>query len=535
MPAPSLNPLHTFPRPHGPTEAGRAYWLGLLGFFLVSFLLNYHPHDFPFFYHVDEAYKAQQVAERQRGFTHPLLLLNLTQMVHDVWGGGDSRQIAAEAGRLVSATAGAGSVTIAFAIGWLLAGALGGYLSGLALLFCPQLYLLSHFTKEDSVLTLGWLTVMAMLYLLHRQHGKIDLIATGMACGLLISSKYIGILLLPAALLVALEGTWPASLTRFRRLAILIFFAAGTFVVANAPLLLQASTSLDRLTDEFRHLAQGHGGISPYESPSYYGEAFYAQNGFWWIPAAALGWIITIRQKAFRFPTLVILGAGLVYLFLLLISHKQAETYYLPLNAMVHTYAGIGIALTARALLKNRHRSWMALPVACLLAVPPLAADARLLSEHWRLFATDSLAALREYVAVALPAEAKILQDRRVQLPTPDGDRKAWVPEGRPWPEIVQARYAGEWGTLEELRAEGFTHVAVAWADYYRFVLEGAKPAEALREEYEALRQFYLTLPEEAQLVWESAPADNMYFWPGLQLFDIRPAKDSREPAAPES
>jgi len=501
---------------------GKLYWLGLLGSFLIAFLFYHQPHDFPWFYHVDEAYKAQQIADGERGFTHPLLLLNLTQLVHNVWRGGDDIQIAAEAGRLVSAGCGAGCVAVAFAIGWLLAGACGGYFAGIATLLTPQLYLLSHFTKEDSVLALSWLTVAALLYLLHRQRTQLDLIATGMACGLAVSAKYAGILLLPAAMLTALGGRWPRNLPWPRRLLTLLFFAAGTFLLANAPMLLEFSRSSERIVDELRHLAGGHSGIATYASPAYYGGVFYAANGFWWTPAAAIGLAFLFSQRITRLPTIALTSSGLIYLLFLLLSRKQAEPYYLPLNLLIHLYAAIGAGWVILFCAQKAPR-WAGPVAAVLLLLIPIAADTRLTLQHWYWFQNDSLAGLREYVATSLPADARIVQDRRAHLPNPeDPRRQPWVPTEGHWPEIIDSRYAGDTGSLQELRERGITHVAVSWTDYYRFVLPDAEPTEDAREEFERLRSFYLTLREEGELLWEAPLTGNLYLWPGVELYDIR-------------
>jgi len=518
-----LNRPASHPSPPQLPTGGKLYWLGLLGSFLIAFLFYHQPHDFPWFYHVDEAYKAQQVADRERGFTHPLLLLNLTQLVHNVWRGGDDIQIAAEAGRLVSAVSGAGCVAVAFAIGWLLAGAFGAYFAAIAVLLTPQLYLLSHFTKEDSVLALSWLTVGAMLYLLHRQRTQLDLIATGMACGLAVSSKYAGILLLPAAMATALGGRWPKNLPWPRRLLTLLFFAAGTFVLANAPMLLEFSRSNDRILDELRHLSGGHSGIATAASPAYYGGVFYKFNGFWWTPATIVGLAFLITFRHTRLPTLAFVGSGLIYLFFLLISRKQAETYYLPLNLLIHLYGAIGAAWAIQFCLQKRASRWLGGTAAALLLLPPLASDIRRTSQQWHWFQNDSLAAFREYVATSLPPDARIVQDQRAHLPNPDDPRRRpWVPEEGRWPEIIDSRYAGDVGSLEELRARGVTHVAVSWTDYYRFVVPNAQPTAEAREEFEGLRTFYETLRNEGKLLWEAPLTGNMYLWPGVELYDIR-------------
>jgi len=89
-------------------------------------------------------------------------------------------------------------------------------------------------------------------------------------------------------------------------------------------------------------------------------------------------------------------------------------------------------------------------------------------------------------------------------------------------PNASRRLYAGEIGSIQAARDAGFQYVAVAWPDYYRFLRMDSvirKPLDA--GGFEKIRHFYQSLPAECRLIWHAEPDANMYFHPGLSLYDI--------------
>jgi hypothetical protein len=175
------------------------------------------------------------------------------------------------------------------------------------------------------------------------------------------------------------------------------------------------------------------------------------------------------------------LAFPVLYLALLLSSPKVAENYLLPVSLGLCYPAGVGAyalgGWIVRLGTQGLRRAGGPVPGGKGVALAALALGLFLVLYHQvpRLrsrmaeFRTDDRRDLRDWIEKKLPAEAVILQDRTVNLPTPGWWRHQGVEEFLP--QKIHARsFAADFGDYGTLRSKGVTHVAVSRMDYHRFL-----------------------------------------------------------------
>lgn len=216
--------------------------------FVVCLMTYTKNNSFPYYNHADEGGKVAQLVTRDFNFHHPHLLLLSTDIVRRARGQTDGFQDITETGRLVSAVFAAASVVLLTLVGWKAMGLLGAWCVGLLVAVCPIVGLTAHFLKEDAALLFGFsATLLALLFWLEKPNEK-RLIWLGVACGLAVSAKYIGELLLVAcAILVLTPAYRDHGKSRFRQLAPMLGAATLVFIVINWPLFAQLESFIGGL------------------------------------------------------------------------------------------------------------------------------------------------------------------------------------------------------------------------------------------------------------------------------------------------
>jgi hypothetical protein len=471
--------------------------------FVGALTLYTRENTIPYYYHSDEPSKVNQVTgARALNFKHPLLLMNSTRAVAWATDVGPNKQRASLAGRWVSATFGALSVAGLVALAWRQRGAWAAVCVAPIVLLSHGLFTFSHFMKEDTALVVGIVaTLLAATEFLQRPTpGRAALL--GAACGLALSGKYIGaVMLLPMLPLVIWASRRSGTALTVRALG---GFAAGLVLVValvNVTVFFEFDSFLAGLGYETDHATTGGG--KPFASLfslSYvYG---LASQSTWPIRILAplyVGWVLlTFRSR--RPDELLVALFPVVYLALLQSSPIKAIRYLLPIVVIAHYLAGLAVAVGVERLVPSR---WRAAATAIALALV-LAPQVLQIRTHLEEFAGDSRLALYEWVKDTVPEDARILQDRYAGLP----DRRwGYFTETNPLlPQPITTRhFVGEFGDVAKMKSEGIEFVAVCGRAFSRFFEDDVKfGSDESRAHFETMRDVYTELFDEERLVFEA-------------------------------
>jgi len=526
---------------------GRAgAWITAVVLFALTLALDTRHNDFPYSYHPDEGGKVTQVLVGSRNFHHPLLLLQATAYVSRLAFIPHQPQAIVETGRWVSAAFAAGSVVAFALIAWWNYGLLVGWGAGLAVAFQEDLFELAHYMKEDPALLFGLALALFAAYVWWRNPGKGSLWFLAIACGLAVAGKYLGIVAVLFALpLVIWHRAADVVLARSVRVWTFLAVFAGVFLLCNVPLFArQISSPFRSISHEMHGVAGGHRGLTRKVPHAEYLVALKKKVpplllGLAGIYALAL--LITARRRTP--PEWITLLFPVVFLAMISCSPKIAERYLLPVSAMLPLLAALGVGEIGRVVAgESRPRQILSgLAVAVILAFlvrselptftqfydalcerQPKAEPPALFSRLYLGFQHDDPAEVADWVTKNLPAEAVVAEDHRVNLSATKADglsTAARVPQ-----KVLDASFAPELGTLDELRAKGVGYVAVCRQNYGRFFNDETAPQAEVKSGYNQQRDFYARLFKEGKLVkdWPKGPI--AYLQPGIKLYSIAPA-----------
>ena len=430
---------------------------------------------------------------------------------------------------------------LAFALlGYLRRGPAGYLAVGLLLGLHHQVFELAHYFKEDTALLMGFgLSFLALALYWDRQTTP-RLIFLGVACGLSISAKYLGVVVLIPALLAihfARSGTTGGRGSRRAGLVsnangkesassswlpYLLFLAAffATITLANYPLL----NNLDTFRNSFHRevtlvRADEGGGRMPFLE---YLKIFVSNTNpaIWlflginliqqWRTRAnrsALDWIITI------FP--------FVFVALLSCSHKTNDRYFLPATALFSYLAALGICDAADLLSAKMPRQLtlaVALSLTCFFQIVQIPwINSHSLSEYFQAFQHDDRAELLQWIRTNLPREAVLAQDNRADLPTARRNSRLKI-QGLLEQKVLDSKQLTDFGPMEGLAQKGITHVVVSESDYGKFFRKAWTPHNSGDAQKKKL---YDDLFKHAKSLWERPRATVIYLHPGLQLFEL--------------
>ena len=496
--------------------------LWALVLFAATLALHTRDNRFPFFYHPDEPGKVEQVLTGEWNFHHPMLLLATTKLAVEVGGVPRREQAVVEAGRWVSA----GFMAVAVVALSLLAYAWRGWVPALAaggaLLLHHQCYELAHYLKEDSALLAGFALTFLMLLACWWRPTPTRVALLGVACGLAVSGKYLGVL----SLAFAVPILWRTAERRAARLGVFAAALAVTFVVVNLPLFLHLATFRESFGREMDFVVKGQRGMTRSVPHLQYWNVFIDNTtpAIWGLLAIFLHarWR---ERRSLSLPEWMIIVFPFAYALALSFSPKTNDRYFLPATAIFILQAALGTADLAHAFAwRHTRRRWLAGAVTVLLLFqlvsPPRPARWHTFSEYWRAFQNDDNADLLAWVRANLPADAVIAKDNRVPLPDPTKKKHAGrfgaIPQ-----KVLAERFAADVGPFEELRSKGVTHVAVSESDYGRFFLEGLRPQEGERADFERRKAFYEALLREGELLFERDRGTVIYLHPGLRVYRL--------------
>ena len=170
---------------------------------------------------------------------------------------GDVISAGVKSGRVISALAGAATVSLVFAALLLVTGTLGSFIGAVAMLLAPGHVVHSRFQTTDVFATMlialaGYL-IIRMLQSENKPVWK-SLLAIGVVIGLAAGTKYTGILLL----LPAIYGLWKLKVAA-KDYGVVLASTIGGFLVATPGALLQSDAFMRGFMFEVAHSAEGHG------------------------------------------------------------------------------------------------------------------------------------------------------------------------------------------------------------------------------------------------------------------------------------
>ena len=518
-------------------------------FMLTALWLFTRQNDFAFFYHSDESAKVEQVLTRQYNFHHPMLLLTATELALAWKAASLNAQSVVETGRFVSALFAAISVGAFVLLAYLRAGWLPALATGFLLTFHQQLFELAHYMKEDPALLVGIALTFLALAWYQRQPTSLMAVGCGVACGLAISGKYVGLVALACAAPVFLRAGRLHARTRILHAVLLLTASLIVVAVANLPLLSNLAAFRASLDREVELVVEGSKGMTRRVPHAVYLNIF-ADNTtpVIWVLLAAYYAQFWKRRSEHDTLSWVTALFPLVLTVAFSFSPKTNDRYYLPATATFYYLAALGLRelpgmLPDRWKMNSPARRTLFAAAVLVLA---LSVEAPRFLDVYRAFQHDDRRDLAEWIREYVPANAVVVQDERVMLPDPRNRTRGRVVLDLPQTFVSGKRYAAELGDrsmlrkalgkpklptavantsddFATLRAEGVTHVAVTESSYGRFFLGSLRSRAEFREEHARLRAFYERLFREGKLLFERRRGTVIYLHPGLRFYELPP------------
>jgi Dolichyl-phosphate-mannose-protein mannosyltransferase len=475
---------------------------GLLWFYTAH-------NSYPFFYHTDEPGKVRQVIDGTRNFHHPLLLITATDLAAGMLHIARTGQNMVVVGRWVSAISAATAIIAIALLVARRAGVAAGIAAGLLAGLHPVIFQSAHEMKEDCVLLLGigW-AFCALDFFCARQRAA-ALVLTAIGCGIAVSAKYIGILvLITAAAVVAIESCRGYRRV-LQRLAILIVVAAITFALINFQALLHPGSAFAAAGSEFEHMR-------------YIGQAHLFQTNYlaklvrragipMLIAVALCVWMLIVRRRRATTES-TMLAFGGAWILVLSFTPLSKDRYLLPVITLFCALAVIGLRwFTERSAARAPRLAQLSILLVCCAGIAAVYLPKTFVLR--REFATDSRKEMIAWIRQNLPTSAVIAHESRIWPPAGASDVGGdfMVPQRR----IEAQRFASEFGSIENLHGLEATHVVVL-GKFYRDLLEGAEVVPVRAEP-----EFYRALDMRAKLVWRAERGQNLYIHPGLSVYEL--------------
>lgn len=462
------------PTPSGRSNVNVRPWLPVFVFALIfagSCALNAINIGFPVYWHPDEPGKALQLQTGNYNFFHPQLLLRLAMLFHGLLPLDQSTREIILAGRFASAVT-AAVATTAFGIFVMRRfGIAFGIATAFLLALTPTVFLNAHFFKEDASLLMGIALVMLAIQSVDSAPRSRNIALLGAAVGLAASAKYIGVIMVVPAIAM-LASKHPRWIDCVRCL----ICAAFVFVAINIAGILGSSSLKAGLFKEITHVTTNHGGIS-------YGlKSTRTLLNFWeGTPAGAIAiWVAAMlliigrqfssgKNDAAKAPASAMMDNIVVFTPLLLLAAAQFSMVAIPRYVLPATVLALVAAvwISASEFSSTRNYARRALPV-ILLAFSGAATSVSF-ATTMRIFMNDPRIQLGEWIALHLPADAKVATEFYAGLPTPENlavDRTLpALPQTvkMPFQSLCAAR------SLSNLRELGYTHIAMSGGNFERF------------------------------------------------------------------
>ncbi len=477
----------------GPRLRALLLWSAVFALSLAHFTRH---SDFSYFYHPDEPKKAFFITETRAQFNHPQLLTTSARFLAWVQGVNECPQEAAEAGRLASAIFSSLLVVFLALAALRLVGPVAAFLVVPLLLYHPGVFEAAHYMKEDPALLMGLgATVLASVALVRNPTTR-GALWLGVAAGLAVSGKYIGIIAAPLALAViwSLPVSAASSRQRLRMTGLFFLGLALVFAIINFDAIRQFHQWRVDFGREMETFGEGHreGYI---QVPHLFFQRYFLETLPPVIIALSLWQVFLIvrRPVQSRRAWIVPVGFLLAYSLILCFSRYPYHRYALPAEMLLVWLAACGGGALVAGMVRwrglARRPLWGRIAGGLVVAVVLAGALMRFVpavNHITTCFGNDTRYLLFRHVVENLPHDAVIAQHGSIRLPY---EERRLPPHLSVPPQTVLTRmHLHEFGTVEDLRGAGVTHIAFSpsqWPETWSPPTgsadagENAHPAEA--------------------------------------------------------
>jgi hypothetical protein len=460
---------------------------------------------FPSTWHWDEPSKVQQILTDDWNFNHPQLLLTTTRVVLWFFGRAASAQDVLLAGRFCSAAFAATSVVILALLAKRLCGNLAGWCALVWVGSGAFIFGLAHYFKEDTALVFGLSVFAIFLVRFDESPTAIRALFLGMGAGLAASGKYIGLAVLPLALIGAFLLPRKLGTGSLRQTVIVAVSSAATFALVNLSGLTHLFAFSGAMKREFLHVLTEHGGfISPITDPVLVSQVLICAN----VALAGLLAFVILRRNDLkhRFGVIAVILIPLLFLALAQLSVIKLERYTLPTIVFVQCLGACGIAgLAATRSAALRVAAAAVFLIGLAINVSQFATTIDTMRHGSR---TDIAAWIRSHV----PANSIIAESQTVELNA----------DGIPYPKLPQTFVPIS--SFDQMRAQGVQYLVVSDRSYDRFLSSDLRLATGTSGEQAAKQtaDFTRVLANSRRLIDEPSEGLNgLYFSPRLTVYEF--------------
>jgi hypothetical protein len=472
-------------------------WKTALLLFAISLFLLGRQLDFHGYVHDDEPNKVKQITEGKYNFNHPLLMLNSVRLYAGATGISADHDRVIRAGRWSSVVYSSLALALLVLVSGRLHGTFVAIAAGLFVLSTPLFFELAHYFKEDPSVLFGLALSLVAMQIYGEKPSAGRAAFLGLACGLAISGKYAGLVILPFAAYAILVTPRKGDLRIFA------LGALAVFALINWPMITSPEVWKSRVDLEVSRL-QAENVPNRRQIPHGAYFAVFTKHASPVVIGLLAVYAFGIWRRKFRLSpaewTLCVLPA----LFLLAISFipTKSERYILPISVLFACVAAAGLA----PLLHLRHGKLLAgLLVAASIAwqTPALYAEDRAFSSRTH---DEVLGFLREN----LPSSAVVLVDNYHTLAPPSSGLTT-----------MKQRALAPHETLETLSRDGFTHVLVTSKHYPVFSPDSRKSSGLSPEDEARMRGLYDELFTRCRLIHEWKEGKKKMLEPEFRLYEL--------------
>lgn len=310
-------------------------WVIPLATFAIALLLYTSNNRFPYYYHPDEPSKVRQIESGSRNFHHPLLLLTATDLAVRLLRIQPRSQNVVIAGRwcaaIFAAIAAAGFSVIAFSY----AGAAGAAWAGILVLLHQRLLELAHFMKEDTGLLMGVVLTLLAAHQFWRSPSRSRAAWLGCAAAVAVSAKYVGVVMLAAALPV-LACRRPFSWSH-----VLVFSGTllAVLVLINWSLIISPNEFRNALSGELAMLNQ-HAGVQLSFSHFDWVKGLLHETAIpLWIFVGYHLRTVWLTRACISMPEWILTAFPLVFGLIISTTSAQSGRYLLPAMIPIYLFA----------------------------------------------------------------------------------------------------------------------------------------------------------------------------------------------------
>lgn len=494
---------------------------GLALFVMVAGLFS-RGNDFPFFYHTDEPGKVEQIVEGRRNFHHPLLMLNASSSVLTLGGMDWTYQNAAVVGRWVNAFFAAGSALMLSALAWHWGGPIAAVCAGTLLMLETNLFEAAHFLKEDPALMFGLSCFLLASALFWEKPNVIRTLAVGLAVGVVVSGKYIGIGAFLAAIPLILAHP-RSDLTRSRRLLTFLGAFFAVVLIINYQWITDFDSLCGSIQQEIHNLYSQHARKGSMRPADYFEELLKnaVSKPVLALALVYLSWQFA-RIRRINPPEWLVVLLPLLLSIALMLTPKSSLRYYLPIAVMLNFCEALAIGRLSKVV-RKLNISWSrgaAMATAAGLLASCVLAQMPLFAKKYAAFQNDHRKILADFIRNKIGTHETIAEDNRVFLRgalTVEHDEVTPLVPNR----VIGSRFVPDTGTILELQQQGVRYVAVFGSDRRRFLDRNTFINQDDLEAYPRRKAFYDALDQEHEIVLELNDGVTKYLNPDLTLFRL--------------